>query len=308
MMDLHKFFATAWERHHIYVLKELGMPKPWTKNPIFLDNFFCNVFRDLDKTSVFIRKVINENENNPDLWKLIIMMRYISRLGTLETLYDLGLLKGDIGTQQALHNYLRNARSRGVKLFTSAFIVNSRARGVWKDKVSYMFSLLKEIYYVFDCRPDEIIQGLSKLEDSYNRLYGLPGVGPFMAYQFTIDFSYSQRYLANVEDEQTWTALGLGAIRGMNRLLGNPPTKNKIEKSGAKARGILYAWILEVLSGLNTEVARTVKLTGPNLRYDVEELYEPFRNLKLCDVQHWLCEYDKYMRGGSKKRGYLGRE
>ena len=83
--NLERFFQIAWERHRIYVLKELGIQKPWTKDPIFLDYYFCNVFRYLDKTSKWIIKnAIELNEDNPELWKTIIMCRYISRISTLQ--------------------------------------------------------------------------------------------------------------------------------------------------------------------------------------------------------------------------------
>jgi hypothetical protein len=40
------------ERHNIYLRRKAGKPKPWTEDPILQRNYFCNVYRELDKTTV----------------------------------------------------------------------------------------------------------------------------------------------------------------------------------------------------------------------------------------------------------------
>ena len=305
-MNLRRFFSTAWERHRIYVLKELGVPKPWTTDPIFLDNFFCNVFRRLDKTSVWIEEnAIKPNEDNPELWKTIFMCRYMSRISSLQALKNNDAL---IGNQQKAHDLLRHWVVNGAKIFTNAFIVNSHTSEGWSDKVTYMFRLLRDVKLRFDGDPDAAIKEIKTMREMFETLNGLPGVGNFMAYQYTVDFTYSQRYLARAEDKHEWTCLGLGACRGLNRLLGNMPKRSGIKDDDqlALSREILGAWRQEIADHMYDEVQKTSKHAGIEEEDDVINLYRSFEHVAMSDVEHELCEYDKYMRGGSKKRRYDG--
>lgn len=306
-MDLSKFFGSAWERHRIYVLKELNAPKPWSQSSVFQRYYFCNVFRDLDKTSLFIRQVIHQHEDDPRLWKAIFLMRYISKLETLQDLHE----KNAILDHDKAYRLMRTWTSNGRKLFTSAFIVNSRARGEWVDKITYIFRLIKEVHGRMNENPDIYLRHMQLMESCYYTLYGLPGVGGFMAYQYTVDLHYAQRYLANVRDARTWTALGIGALRGMNRLLGNPAKKTRIPNQIDLTQEILKRWEAEVFDNKPFEMQKTYESLPEEMKTQenfkrVVQLYARFHALELSDVQHWLCEYDKYMRGGSQKRRYPG--
>jgi len=310
-MRLNQFCRTAWSRHRIYVLKELGTAKPWTEDTIYLDNFFCNVFRYLDKTSKYIiKEAIEPNEDNSELWKTIIVCRYISRLDTLQQLNNCKLL---INNQRALYEYLREMQYDREKIFTNAFIVNSKTSSGWKDKVTYLFNLIKDVYDLCASMPDRSLQIASTLEEMYLTFITLDGVGPFMAYQYAIDFSYSKRYLKNATDKYDWTQLGLGAVRGMNRILTGSPGRTKIPEAIKFTKEILAYWEDEVEEHVAEEVEKTWRIVKQNftdvdlpLRSNVALMYYPFEKLTMSDVEHWLCEYDKYMRGGSKKRRYYG--
>ncbi len=305
---LQKFFDTAWARHRIYVLKELGCPKPWTLNKIFQENYFCNVFRRLDKTSKWIiEHAIAPNVDNPDLWMTILMCRYISKIETLQELEDAGCL---IGNRKGAFNVLRGMQREERKIFTNAFIVNSRARGVWMDKVSYLFRNLQEVNQACSGDPDVYFATMTTIEEVFHAFYGLPGIGPFMAYQYAIDFTYSKRYFPeSPTDELTWTELGLGAKRGMNRLLGNLPTKHAIPNGVSLSQEILVAWQNEVIKNHAKQMYDTYEIVYDHRDVQVAtmyKIYEPFYHLDMSNVEHWLCEFDKYMRGGSKKRRYRG--
>lgn len=304
------FFKTAFLRHQIYVLKELGINKPWTKNLIFKKYYFCNVFRYLDKTSKWIiTNAIEPNEGNEDLWKTIIMCRYISRISTLQILKDENCLISD---QPRAYYILRRMQDHKEKIFTNAFIVNSKVPGGWSDKVTYLFTLIKEINDLFEYNPDHYFKNYN-MKDLYHRLLVLPGVATFMAYQYTVDFTYSKRYLWKAPDKSSWVSLGLGAVRGMNRLISGEASRDKIPNSKDLAIELLYKWQEYVYKHLMEWVKETQKIV--NRRWTAHHEFIPnvtamfvahFTDLDLRDVQHWLCEYDKYCRGGSKKRRYPG--
>ena len=304
-----QFFRTAFLRHQIYVLKELGIPKPWTDNIIFQSYRFCNVFRYLDKTSVWIiENAIKPNEDNPELWKTIIMCRYISRIDTLKILKEGDCL---IGNQLKAYRFLRLMQNQKQKIFTNAFIVNSKVPGGWSDKVTYLFTLINEIQKNLDFDPDLYYYKRRYMKDLYNHFYLLPGVANFMAYQYTVDFTYSERYLKKAEDKNTWVSLGLGAVRGMNRLLSGEASRDKIPNANELACELLGEWREYIYDHLQEWIKSTQHKSNkegslPDLI--IIDMFEPFKYVDLRDVQHWLCEYDKYCRGGSKKRRYPGKE
>jgi len=271
---LEHFFNIAYERHTIYIKKKEGFSRPWTKDTIYQNYYFCNVFRYLDKTSVWmIANIFNKHINEPDLWKHIFLSRYINKIETLKRLNKYETFKGK-------YDLLRSMQANKEKIFSSAFIVNSKGQGgTWQDKISYIFTLLKHFEGIDF---DKIIM----IQDMFSTILPASGVGNFMAYQYTMDFTYT-RYLHNALDQDTFTCLGLGAVRGIKRILTGSPDSKKVKNELEIAIEILERWKKWIdwqnISDYN---------------------YCSFYELHLCDVEHWLCEYDKYCRGGSKKRNY----
>lgn len=302
---LKKFFAIAWERHRIYTLKAMGMPKPWTDDPIFQQYCFCNVFRRIDKTTeYFVDLIINKNESYSDLWKSIILFRYISRISTYKE------LEGHEFDFSWMYKRLREMQRNKDKIFTNAFIVNSKTSIGWSDKVTYIFKLLKYFEEEYPHNMfDTTLRHMGSISSTYTAMLSAPGIGPFMAYQYCMDFTYSSRYLLHAKDAYTWTSLGLGAVRGMNRLLYGRAMSNKILFDVKIAGHIFNEWLNEVYYHIEEEIDKTygVAFVLPDItRETIAKHYKWFRKLAMCDVEHWLCEYDKYCRGGSKKRRYSG--
>ncbi len=307
-MNLRRFFDIAWERHRIYVLKETGLPKPWTTDEIFLDNYFCNVFRRIDKTTVWIvDNAITPNEDNPELWKTIIMCRYISRISTLKWMQETKCL---IGNQQLAYDVLREMQAKKDKIFTNAFIVNSATSQGVKDKVTYLFSLIRDMHRYCDDAPDAAFRGLTTMQSVFDAFHEMDGVGNFMAFQYAVDFTYSQRYLLCAKDKLSWTQLGLGAVRGMNRLLGNGAVKLRIPNALELCHEILEEWNMEVCQNIEEQAYNTWSFYPEPTKEEIRKLYWPFEALTLADCEHWICEYDKYERLrtlGTGKRKYHGR-
>jgi len=303
---LQLFFNTAWERHRIYVLKTLNMPKPWTKNLVFQQYCFCNVFRRIDKTTIeLIDRVIDGRERNENLWKSIMLFRFISRISTYKE------LEGHEFDYKWMYAKLRTMQKNKEKIFTNAFIVNSRSpTGGWTDKVSYIFKLLKYFDESYGGAFDISLRNFGSIKQTYEALLIAPGIGPFMAYQYCMDFAYSSRYLLHANDQCVWTSLGLGAKRGMNRLLYGQAKKTKILFDINIAGFIYNSWMDEIYNHIDEEIDKTYAIVkqiyDSVTREAIAEHYKWFRHLLLCDVEHWLCEYDKYCRGGSKKRSYPG--
>lgn len=306
---IEDYVQLAWERHRIYVLKELGAPKPWTSDPILQHYYFCNVFRRLDKTTKWICKhIIEPNENNPRLWAWIILARYISRISTLER-----IVKESDWSLNKARGILREMQVHNEKIVTSAFVVNSISSSGPSDKVTYLYRTIA--HYMQNYEMDTLLREETFNNSAYNLLRSASGVGAFMAYQYITDFKYTKRYLSRTTDDMCWIVLGLGAVRGLNRMLGRGPIKNRIENSAALAYKIHAYWTThashdDIEKEKHYTLQKYSELVGRDPTAEeqnkIHNEYSHFTNINLFDVQHWLCEYDKYCRGGSKKRRYAG--
>lgn len=301
--NLKEFFDIAFERHRIYCLKEMGTSKPWTNDTNFKKGFFCNVFRRLDKVSKWIEKNVNEPySKEKDFWKSVILSRIISKIETLEALKESNCLYGDWEKAEYI---LRNIRNSGKPIFTSAFIING---GGYRDKITYIFSLFKMIEEKY---PDfDSTIKLSSMGSLHAILKSFPGIGDFMAYEYVTDFTYT--YKKDDPDIHTWCVLGVGAKRGYNRILHNDiGSANRVSKDYLKfCRSVLHTWKQYVNKNIDNEISKTKSIYAKKMigiTHSQENFIEncfkdSFNNLTMREVEHWLCEYDKYKRGKFKRR------
>jgi DNA polymerase I-like protein with 3'-5' exonuclease and polymerase domains len=86
-VNLDQFIAFVHARHAIYLKRQAGSPPPWTDNPILQRWSFCNMYRSLDKTSIWIwQNWIEPHANERDLWFAMLVARLVNRIDTLATL------------------------------------------------------------------------------------------------------------------------------------------------------------------------------------------------------------------------------
>lgn len=266
------FLHTALERHLIYKKKEAGLPSPWTNNPVLDKFFFCNVFRQYDKCSVWIIDniipLINKDKNN---WPLIILYRYISTYNTFKK------LQGEVALDclPEIYDWLSMQRSIGAKLFSSCFIRNPRVRGGWAETWQVPFHIIEEIK---ECEgnaegtyPGNFLNELNSLEGMTNWLSQFSATKGFMGYEYACDFEYTKHF--NPIDKYTWANMGPGAKQGMSLLL--------YGHRNAKMNQDFWLGYAKELLEIMTN---TFKLAFPEEKITMRE------------VEHWLCEFQKYVK------------
>ena len=91
-----------------------------------------------------------------------------------------------------------------------------------------------------------------------------------MAYEVASDLRHT-RYLRNAPDIMTWANLGPGSKRGINRVLGEP-----------------------LGASVSDQLAQEVFLSL--LEYLQSNWPNDWPALEMREVEHSLCEFDKYMR------------
>lgn len=280
--------AAAWEGESQVMH---APPEEWTldkltNNPILRQYRFCNVYRELDRVTVWIRENIREPfADHPHLWYMLAAARYINWPPTLEELIedkhawpDYPLFRPDLMTTA-----LERRRARGEKVETGAYMIRAES-----DPKAPWYSWSKQRYVsevvlgklweqrvgwksMLDASKPLNQRNLKEVWDWFQDKH-YTGWGPFMAYQVVVDLRWT-RYLRDAPDIQTWAAVGPGSARGLNRLHGRE-VKKPVKQDQALG---------EMLALRDTFINR--------------DLLAPWVALPdLSDFQNCLCEFDKYER------------
>lgn len=282
MRDLYphadRLFAFIRERHAIWERRNKGLPKPWTEDPILQSYRFCNVYRELDKETTWIRNNWR-NDSDPDNWFAMVVARLINWSPTLEVV--------GYPVPWRPSTFLRRIQAledKGVKVWGGAYIVSTN--GAKQPKAEYLteqvltplWNARKEIRP----RPDDT------LEAFYDRLRRFRGMGSFIAAQVVADAKFVAP-LTQAPDWESFAASGPGSRRGLARVMGMPDIRASWPERLWRER----------LSGLKVIIDQKVKEAGMPV-------------ITGQDLQNCLCEFDKYERvrlgQGRPKAKYPGKE
>lgn len=277
--ELKRYFATAWERYQILLSRKDGRVWPWSRDPVFREYRFCNVFREDDKTTVWFRENIRDPlHDQPEVLLATMVFRAFNRIETGELLKD--LLLGEWNTEEARRR-LSKVADAGMPYVTGAYMVRSE-NGLQKYQ-----GILNAVDAFIECVDVERIEECRRLQDAHKYLVGAPYLGGFTTYEIVTDLRWTY-LLDDASDLLTWAHVGPGATRGLGRLTGG----------GADAfrQGADQKVMLELMADVLTE------------SYCSTNWFNQWPTWSMREVEHWLCEYDKYERArlgeGTMKRKY----
>ncbi len=268
--NLDDFWAFVQERHRIYWRRFIKKKVwPWTKNKTLRDYFFTNVYRELDRGSLYLTQVIFPQYQDDDRNTLfaILVYRLFNHIPTWQFIGQpmLGYWKwkNEAGD-------LKKWRAKGHQVFTSAFTVTGNRFGGFPDKIDNICWLIDwlQTYLITDHKWRDIWTA-PNMEDAFNEIKAMKGFGAFLAYEIVIDINY-----AKGEDgwgENSFVNPGPGAKRGLNHIFPDMQGKDYI-------RGI--KWL--------RKQQPCIPHGGP---------------LSLRNVEHSLCEYQKYVKRRDGKKG-----
>lgn len=254
------------ERQLIYLKRKAGEPFPWTRDPILRRYRFCNTYREQDRETVWLRENWREPyASHPNLWFALCMFRQINWSPTLA---EVGF-PDEWKPRKVLHT-LKKRKARGEKIYTSAYLIPSRGE---KEKICYTVRrVLNPLWKaVQKGNTPPWFQSGATLQESHKWLVGFYGWGAFLAYEAISDLRHT-RYLQSAPDIGTWANPGPGARRGRNRLY-------RCDLKQAVPAQQLIDEMHEVLLWLKSK-------RDPDI----------LPTLEMRDVEHALCELDKYLR------------
>jgi len=270
-MLVEQFFDTARERYNIMLARQAGGTH-WTDDPVFQQYRFCNVFREDDKTTIWFRENVREPMMFASARRQLlatVAFRTFNLIATGERILPI-LLKQGWNTEK-----VRKAMEGAPRIVTGAYIVRT-PKGM--NKLDGICWRMEEfITGGFDRR----VLRASSLQAAHAALIEAPLQGPFTAYEIVSDLRHS--LFRHAPDIMTWANPGPGAQRGLRRVFGKTD----------KPRSI---WMLHQMREL-------LRLSRPDSFYWPES----WPQWEMREVEHWLCEFDKYQRageGGKMKRRF----
>jgi hypothetical protein len=279
LTSINRFFWYAQERYTIMCRRNGNQAAPWTQDPILQQYRFCNVFREDDKVTSWLRNSFRSPwRSNPIVIPGVIAFRFFNRIESGEILLREGLLSS--WRPEALR-----AAFKGVKPIVGAAYIIKTPNG--KSKLEGIIEILDKVWNAhYDTSLTETVLSLSTMEDMVSYLETFPYIGKFTAYEIACDLQYTEFF--KPVDTMAWANPGPGAQRGLQRLC--------YGKLGPKLYDSVMLTMMQHL-----------------LRMSQQVLYWPghWPRWDMRTVEHTLCEFDKYERArlgeGTPKQKFEGR-
>ncbi|KAI6035301.1 hypothetical protein F5J12DRAFT_20876 [Pisolithus orientalis] len=279
------FWKLAAERHAIEERRRSGQPPPWTKDPVLQNHKFCNTFRILDRGSQYlVTEVIEKGPQDlEEVTFRVLLFSLYTNISTYETLRK--KIRPFTWSEYRRENYekvLRGLYARGVAIYTGAYQKPAPDLGfaeAFMNHLALMEVLMQEM-------PD-VLSKAEYMADVFEWLQTFKSMGDFTAYQLLLNLSYSNVMSFSDHD---FVVMCVGSRRGLRRCF-----KQDIPRS---MEVDLVRWIQ---SSQDDHFAR--------LRLNFNGLGDQHRPMMLCDIEHTLCELDKYIRKcgqSSKGRPFVG--
>lgn len=280
--EIKRFFDTAKERYRAMLNHDIGHAPFWYDNGAPLDASysadniiqkyrFCNVFREDDKVTRWFKENIRSRMYTQEMHvRAAVAFRWFNLPATGELL--LPWLLGQEPMAHAMHRIHERALE-GKPILNAAYMIKSPP-GL--KKAPGIFSCMRAVEDDIQALTDSIVSK-NTLEHAVDALCTYPYLGPFMAYQAVCDLRFTP-VLENAVDINLWTSPGPGSARGIGRIFfGDPKAYNY---NSSRDRPVLITRMQQLLAVSKSPSHWPV--TWPKW--------------ELSTVQHWACEYDKYMR------------
>jgi len=252
------------ERMNVFYKKALWHARPYSQDPIFNQQKFCNAYRFLDRTSQYLLKI--QAESKPEDWIFrTLLFKLFNKIETWELLekkfWYLSEAEFDVDKYSL---YMEELKSKGVILFNSAYVMNP---GWAKNKSLRYLQTLREMLD----RKQELLAISNSQEKVCKWLETYPAIAWFISFQLSTDLSYLPEF--NFLDEQTFVIAWPWAKRWIEKVFND--TWNSHEE--------LIVWCYR------NQINEIIKYCWDNNLL-------PWYPLQLIDVQNTFCEFDKYTR------------
>lgn len=268
MLELFRYYLL--EREKIRLRKEVGHDV-LTEDPILQKYKFTNVLRSNDRTTRWVKANWYDPNRDKPLDVQILNCGIFRYFGTEEFAEDLGY-QLDWNPQRIIEVADRRFAEKK-KVFTGAYIITNGGISAPKQNVvvgNYLQPLREAIPEIL-----RVIEKTNRWENAAEVVRKVPGMGAFMTKEYLLDVMLTPA-LENAEDKLTWTPVGPGAIRGLNRMNDRPTDAALSQSKGLAEMKDIMGWL----------ASNSWPDWMPQIGVD----------FGVTDVQFSLCEFDKYNR------------
>ena len=327
--NLRLFFETMYERQRIWKKRFIdGSERPWTKNKIFQESKFTNVYRELDRNSQWQIKniLLDESLSLKNLiWKMMVFrffnspetftfvpdnktiqpnlfdddgddrLKYPKKMSELisSKRWRNGIPDYDEYDEDEFSRFIAGIRSTGQNPYTTAYLINSQAAPGksrdWCYTRLVIPTLHKKIPEII-----KVVLTAKQPEDIIEYLKTLPAVADFIAHEFYQDFTYIGRYTDKKFMKFTqndYTNVGPGASIGIRLIYPNLKTIREQKQAIYWLRDCADEW-LNKIGKENGHFMPYLNWNKDKHRYYVDNEC----NITLHQIEMWLCEFQKYWK------------
>lgn len=268
---LDTYWKFACERQNIFFNRLEGKDVV-TKNEILLKHKFTNVYRASDRVSQYLIKniIYKGSQSAEDMLFRILLFKIFNKIQTWE------LFEAEIGEPsfssynfKAYNRVLNSALNASESIYSGAYIMASgKSSFGYERKHENHLKLLEKMFSEDLC--GKILRAKS-LEQVFRLLLSFPTIGPFLAYQYSIDINYSP----------------LCSFSEMDFVVPGPGARDGLRKCFASFGGYTESDLIHYVTDLQEE-----EFCRLGLKF--KDLWG--RKLHLIDCQNLFCETDKYAR------------
>lgn len=266
---VRSYWVFASERQRVYHSRLNGRVAPWTDDPVISRYRFTNAYRAADRVSQdLIRMAYGGSQCPEDILLRVLLFRLFNKPSTWAALERArGTISWEDFTVEDYSLVLDDLLARGKRVYSAAYIVPPPPFGATRKHRNHLLLIR---HMMADGLSIQLARAPS-LQAVFDAIISYPSLGPFLAYQLTIDLNYTT--LVDF-DEDDFVIPGPGARSGIAKCFP--------DAADIKAEEIIR-WMV------NTQEEQ--------LDFYGKEFQNLFgRRLKLIDCQNLFCETDKYAR------------
>lgn len=335
---LKLFFETMYERQMIWKRRFLdNKERPWTKNKIFQESKFTNVYRELDRNSQWqIKNILLDDSLTLKnlIWKLMVF-RFFNNPETFTfepkgkavqtnlfgapvksglkqaqstdelipaTKWKNGIPDWDEYDEDEFSRFIAGVRSSGQNPYTTAYLINSQATPGQPRDYCYTRVVIPHLHKNVDKLIAKVMTAKNP-EEIIEYLKTFPAVADFIAHEFYQDFTYIPRYTNRKFmkfDQNDFTNVGPGASIGIRLIYPSLKTVKEQKQS-------IY-WLRDLAPEYLDKISKEKGERMPYLNWNRDKgCYYTDRecNITLHQIEMWLCEFQKYWKmiiGEGKQR------
>jgi hypothetical protein len=263
------YWTFAAERQRVYHARLGGSPGPWTDDPVISRFRFTNAYRAADRVSQDLIRVAYAGSQDPgDLLLRILVYRFFNKPSTWRALEaTFGELNQEAFDIDAFSVVLDQMLARGERVYSAAYIVPPPPFGATRKHRNHLLL----IEHMMTSNLAAKVSDAPSMKAVFELIASYPSLGPFLAYQLTVDLNYTS--ITNF-DENDFVVAGPGAKSGIAKCFP--------DLDGLSPEGVIR-WMVETQHDQFSE-----------LGLSFQDLFG--RRLALIDCQNLFCETDKYAR------------